>query len=162
MIYKYTKCESVIAKIMADSDMATSKMRITDIKEWIFEAVEKIGAPMQYIERESGIDGCPIFKIEDYQIPIPEELHRLTAVAYSATEHGPWKPVRVDNSEFKGFDKHRHFQHPHHHPEQPMHYKPITSQSQLYDYNGMKLLNRMLGDNHFEEPTFLLNLVGQF
>ena len=101
MIYKYTKCESVIAKIMADSDMATSKMRITDIKEWIFEAVEKIGAPMQYIERESGVDGCPIFKIEDYQIPIPEELHRLTAVAYSATEHGPWKPVRVDNSEFK-------------------------------------------------------------
>ena len=156
MIYKYTKCESVIAKIMADSDMATSKMRITDIKEWIFEAVEKIGAPMQYIERESGVDGCPIFKIEDYQIPIPEELHRLTAVAYSATEHGPWKPVRVDNSEFKGFDKHRHFQHPHHRPEQPMRYKPITSQSQLYDYNGMKLLNRMLDDNHFEEPTFFI------
>jgi hypothetical protein len=49
MIYKYTKCESVIAKIMADSDMQEKDIRISDIREWIFEAVEKIGAPMQYI-----------------------------------------------------------------------------------------------------------------
>jgi hypothetical protein len=49
MIYKYTKCESVIAKIMADADLGDYKLRITDIKEWIFEAIEKIGAPMQYI-----------------------------------------------------------------------------------------------------------------
>jgi len=46
MIYKYTKCESVIAKIMADLDLAETKLRITDIREWIFEAIEKIGAPM--------------------------------------------------------------------------------------------------------------------
>jgi hypothetical protein len=46
MIYKYTKCESVIAKIMADSDMSEKNMRVTDIREWIFEAIEHIGAPM--------------------------------------------------------------------------------------------------------------------
>nr|DAD56338.1 MAG TPA: hypothetical protein [Caudoviricetes sp.] len=46
MIYKYTKCESVIAKIMADSNMQEKNMRITDMREWIFEAVEKIGAPV--------------------------------------------------------------------------------------------------------------------
>ena len=45
MIYNYTRCESVIAKIMADLDMSEKNIRITDIKEWIFEAVEKIGAP---------------------------------------------------------------------------------------------------------------------
>lgn len=39
MIYKYTKCESVIAKIMSDSDMSQKNIRITDIREWIFEAV---------------------------------------------------------------------------------------------------------------------------
>ena len=46
MIYKYTKCESVIAKIMADTDMSEKNVRITDMREWIFEAVEKIGAPV--------------------------------------------------------------------------------------------------------------------
>ena len=46
MIYKFTTCESVIAKIMADADMSEKKIRVTDIREWIFEAVEKIGAPV--------------------------------------------------------------------------------------------------------------------
>nr|DAN53055.1 MAG TPA: hypothetical protein [Bacteriophage sp.]DAU12042.1 MAG TPA: hypothetical protein [Caudoviricetes sp.] len=46
MIYNFTKCESVIAKIMADLDASESKQRTSDIKEWIFEAIEKIGAPM--------------------------------------------------------------------------------------------------------------------
>ena len=45
MIYNYTRCESVIAKIMADLDLSENNIRITEIKEWIFEAVEKIGAP---------------------------------------------------------------------------------------------------------------------
>jgi hypothetical protein len=45
MIYNYTRCESVIAKIMADLDLSEKNVRITDMKEWIFEAVEKIGAP---------------------------------------------------------------------------------------------------------------------
>jgi hypothetical protein len=46
MIYKYTKCESVIAKIMADLDASEKNNRVTDIREWIFEAMEKIGAPL--------------------------------------------------------------------------------------------------------------------
>ena len=46
MIYKYTSCESVIAKIMADLDQSEKGNRVTDMREWIFEAIEKIGAPM--------------------------------------------------------------------------------------------------------------------
>jgi hypothetical protein len=46
MIYNFTKCESVIAKIIADLDSSESRLRITDIREWIFEAINKIGAPM--------------------------------------------------------------------------------------------------------------------
>ena len=91
MIYKYTKCESVIAKIMADSNMSRKDIRISDIREWIFEAVEKIGAPVQYIVKESGADGVPIFKIEDHQIPIPEDLVSLTSIAYATNERGPSK-----------------------------------------------------------------------
>ena len=46
MIYNYTKCESVIAKVLADLDSNEARNRITDMREWIFEAVDKIGAPM--------------------------------------------------------------------------------------------------------------------
>ena len=74
MIYNYTRCESVIAKIMADLDSTDIKLRTSDIKEWIFEAVDKIGAPMQYISRESGADGLPVLKIQDHQVPIPSDL----------------------------------------------------------------------------------------
>ena len=84
MIYKYVKCESVIAKIMADSDASGVRNRISDIREWIFEAIEKIGAPMQYIRKESGVDE-PLLKLIDYQVPIPDDLIHLDTVAYSNT-----------------------------------------------------------------------------
>ena len=83
MIYKYTKCESVIAKIMADLDSSETRQRTSDIKEWIFEAIDKIGAPMQYISRQSGVDGVPVFSVQDCQIPLPSDLVHLDGVAYS-------------------------------------------------------------------------------
>lgn len=100
MIYKYTKCESVIAKIMADADMSDKSLRVSDIREWIFEAVEKIGAPMQYMQKESGRDGCPILKICDKQVPMPDDLESLTAVAYSSEHDGKWIPARKDDRTF--------------------------------------------------------------
>lgn len=117
MIYKYTKCESVIAKIMADSNMSEKDIRITDIREWIFEAVEKIGAPMQYIRRESGHDGCPVFHIHEGQIPIPEDLESLITVAYSSSENGPFIQVRKDDKPL-----HRHA--PHYHTPHTIHIGP--------------------------------------
>ena len=105
MIYKYTKCESVIAKIMADANMTDKDMRVTDMREWIFEAVEKIGAPVQYIQKESGADGEPVLKIQDYQVPIPCDMETLTAVSYSRSPKGPWFPVRSNEATFK--EQHR-------------------------------------------------------
>lgn len=90
MIYSYTKCESVIAKIMADLDADDVRQRTTDIKEWIFEAVDKIGAPTQYIQVESGVDGVPLLKIEDGQVPLPHGIQTLDGVAYSHEKNGPW------------------------------------------------------------------------
>lgn len=101
MIYSYTKCESVIAKIMADLDISEKNIRITDIREWIFEAVDKIGAPMQYIQKESGVDGVPVLKIVDRQVPMPHGIQSLDAVAYSTDKNGPWIPMRTSTSVFK-------------------------------------------------------------
>lgn len=179
MIYKYIKCESVIAKIMADADMEDKEMRVTDIKEWIFEAVEKIGAPMQYIQKESGVDGVPIFEIHDRQIPIPADLVHLTAVAYSHSDRGEWTPVRKDDSDFKQsipgrrdfHDRHDHHDHHaeyfHHSNQFDQTYlnydgshhimeRPRTTQGQMYTVNGMRYLHRMLGDKDHLEPTFFV------
>lgn len=106
MIYKYTKCESVIAKIMADLDSSETRQRTSDIREWIFEAIEKIGAPMQYISRQSGVDGAPVFKIQDYQIPLPSDLVHLDGIAYSDQKDGVWVPCSRQTSIFKSPNVH--------------------------------------------------------
>lgn len=154
MIYNYTRCESVIAKIMADLDSTEVRNRTSDIKEWIFEAVDKIGAPMQYISKESGADGLPILKIEDHQVPIPSDLQFLDAVAYSTNPDGPWVPMSTTTAIFKE-PKHKGF-HKHEEHHQPMNHKLMTSQSQLYTINGMKYLERMMNANRLDKPEYFI------
>lgn len=177
MIYKYTKCESVIAKIMADSDMQEKDIRISDIREWIFEAVEKIGAPMQYIQKESGSDGFPILKVQDYQIPIPDDLQHLNAVAYSTNEDGPWVPARTETGQFKTkpkkckgpetkigpmydldnltIDEPENCNVQQNCPRQPMKYKLPTTQSQFYEVNLTKYADKNL-DILRKDVTFFI------
>lgn len=135
MIYKYTKCESVIAKIMADADMSDKSLRVSDIREWIFEAVEKIGAPMQYMQKESGRDGCPILKICDKQVPMPDDLESLTAVAYSSEHDGKWIPARKDDRTFHNNKPGVHSKY-HHHPEQAPREPWQTTLSQAISNTG--------------------------
>lgn len=151
MIYKYTKCESVIAKIMADADMSEKNVRITDMREWIFEAVEKIGAPVQYVQKESGEDCVPIFEIHEHQVPIPDDLESLTAVAYSV-DGTNWVQARKDESSFKA--QVNHHQHPHYTPEQPAKEPLITHRSQLLGINGSAALMRFTKGNRGNEPTY--------
>lgn len=178
MIYNYTKCESVIAKIMADLDSTEVRQRMTDIREWIFEAVDKIGAPMQYIKKESGADGCPILPIQDNQVPMPVDLVVLDAVAYSDKITGPWVPMSTMTSIFKE-PKRRPAGDPHdiridtpeHDPEnyaiedvhevipghQPPAVKMFTSQSQFYTINTTKYLDRMfMRGNPKDKPEYFI------
>lgn len=167
MIYKYIKCESVIAKIMADLDSSEVRQRIEDIREWIFEAIDKIGAPMQYIIRESGVDGCPILKIEDYQVPLPNDLNVLDGVAYSKSEKGPWCPMSTQTGLFKGnpsqskneettlptddnnlVAERQELKQEH----QPMQYKYPTTQAQFATVNGMKYLK----DRIHQKPEYFI------
>lgn len=172
MIYKYTKCEAVIAKIMADLDSSEVRQRIEDIREWIFEATEKIGAPMQYIVRESGIDGVPIFKIQDYQIPMPADLIVLDGVAYSKNENGPWQPMSTATGLFKSKQIPK-AQEEYVLPTDPnnlaaerqeikseheeMKYKYPTTQSQFATVNGMKYLRNRLNEKpeYFIKPGWI-------
>ena len=176
MIYNYTRCESVIAKIMADLDSSEARQRTSDIKEWIFEAVDKIGAPMQYIRKESGANGIPLLKIEDNQVPLPQDMVFLDGVAFSESQKGPWIPMQTSTSIFRepvrNVKKGVVYKSPAHdkankaiedyeievHEHQPMRYKAMTSQSQLYDGNGMKYAEAYGNSNpeYFIKPGWLV------
>lgn len=173
MIYKYTKCESVIAKIMADLDSSEVRQRIEDIREWIFEAVDKIGAPMQYVIRESGADGTPIFKIENYQIPMPADLTVLDGVAYSKNENGPWQPMSTSTGLFRNHQVYQK-QEKYVLPSDPnnlaidrqeckpehehMKYKYPTTQAQFATVNGMKYLANRVNEKpeYFIKPGWIV------
>lgn len=171
MIYNYIKCESVIAKIMADLDSTEVRNRTSDIREWIFEAVDKIGAPMQYISKESGEDGTPLFAIQDNQIPIPADLVVLDGLAYSTKQNGPWIPMMKSTSLFKfqkkprrpqfvkecNFDFNNKASEEDIVLENPIPEKGITSQSQMYTINTMKYINRMTADDMLhQKPEYFI------
>lgn len=175
MIYNYTKCESVIAKVMADLDSSDIRQRTSDIREWIFEAVDKIGAPMQYISKESGADDTPILKIQDNQVPIPADLVVLDGVAYSERPTGPWVPMSTTTGIFKEpMRPHRPMPGPMpmtHDPEnkaiedpyplpihehQPAAYRLNTSQSQFYTINTTKYLDRHHACYRDQKPEYFI------
>ena len=152
---------------MADLDSNEVRQRTSDIREWIFEAVDKIGAPMQYIRKESGADGLPILPIQDNQVPMPVDLVVLDGVAYSEKITGPWVPMSTTTAIFREPKKHHHdFGHVHtppmHDPankaiddtevfipnHQPPAHKLFTSQSQFYDINTMRWLDRAFNHGH--------------
>lgn len=180
MIYNYVKCESVIAKIMADLDSSEVNNRITDIREWIFEAVDKIGAPMQYIEKESGVDGVPLLEIHDGQVPLPDDLQVLDGVAYGLTPDGPWFPMQKESRTVKQFKHKPEPPRPEiipvkpHDPEnyaieepdavivppegpephQPIAHKIFTSQHQFFTQNGMKFWNGLKPVFDHKRPAY--------
>ena len=51
MVTKLISIKSVIAKIIADLDLKEDDTKITDIREWCSEAIEKIGAVTQFIPK---------------------------------------------------------------------------------------------------------------
>ena len=136
---------------MADADMSEKNIRVTDIREWIFEAVEKIGAPVQYVQKESGEDGVPIFEIHEHQVPIPDDLESLTAVAYS-TDGTNWVQARKDESSFKA--RNVSYNDRHYIPEQPAREPMITHRSQLLGINGSTALLNAIKENRVNEPTY--------
>ena len=90
MITKMISSKSVIAKVIADLDLAENKIRISDFLEWVGEAMEKIGAVQQFERVVSGVNGAPIIKIDCHQAQLPCNLHKLHQVAYSFNCDGPW------------------------------------------------------------------------
>lgn len=93
MVDKLISSSAVVAKVIADNNLQEKDMRIADIRAWIGEAVEKIGAVTQLDHRVAVID------IEGYQAQLPCDLYKLDQVAYSSNGEG-WLPMRKTSSAF--------------------------------------------------------------
>lgn len=103
MIQNYLSSDVIIAKVLSDLDIQEEGQRVTDMREWIFEAIEKIGAATQYDHKESNTEDTPLLKITNYQAPLPDDVYKIKTVAYSRLEKGPWQPMRSNTGSFKMF-----------------------------------------------------------
>jgi hypothetical protein len=95
MIYKLTSVKRVIAKVFTDLDLKEGDHRISDMVEWAGEALEKIGAFPQFINKVTGKDNNPLLELSNYQTVLPYDFHRLVQCSYSTSESGPFYPMRA-------------------------------------------------------------------
>lgn len=99
MIDKLTTSKEIIAKIIADYDLKEDEIKITDIKEWIGEGMEKIGAVQQLEHKTTNLI------VENYQAKLPCDLYRLGQVAFSFKNGCGWLPMRKVTNSFGIYKK---------------------------------------------------------
>lgn len=96
---KLISSKAVLAKIIADLDLKEDEIRITDVREWIGEAMEKIGAVQQLEHKVANI------QVVDYQAKLPCDLYRLNQVAFSFENGCGWLPMRKITNSFGVYKK---------------------------------------------------------
>lgn len=99
MIDKLTTSKEIIAKIIADYDLKEDEIKITDIREWIGEGMEKIGAVQQLEHKVANLKIC------DYQAKLPCDLYRLNQVVFSFENSCGWLPMRKVTNSFGIYKK---------------------------------------------------------
>lgn len=93
MIDKLISSGTIVAKVIADNNLQEKDLRIADIRAWIGEAVEKIGAVTQLDHKVATV------QLKGYQAKLPNDLYKLDQVAYSSNGNG-WLPMRKSSSSF--------------------------------------------------------------
>lgn len=99
MIYKMTSSKAVIAKVIADLGLNETEIPITDIRQWIGEALMNIGSVNQLDHK------VEVIPINGYQAKLPCDLERLNSVAYSTCDCGGWIPMKKNTGTFSVYDK---------------------------------------------------------
>lgn len=105
MIYKLISSKAVIAKVIADLGLNETEIPITDIRQWIAEALMNIGSVNQLDHK------VEIFPLNGYQVKLPCDLERLNSVAYSTCDCGGWIPMKRTTGTFSVYDKKEHCDH---------------------------------------------------
>lgn len=102
MIYNMISSKSIIAKVIADLDLKERDIKISDIKEWIGEAMEKIGSVQQLDHRVA------VIPVTNYQAKLPCDLYRLNQVAFSFKDNCGWVPMLRTTNSFSVYTRVKH------------------------------------------------------
>lgn len=89
--------KTVLAKVIADLSLSERDIKISDMSEWVAEALLKIGAIQQYEHKVA------ILPVVGHQAKLPCDLYKLGQVAFSFCNSGGWLPMRKSTSSFGVF-----------------------------------------------------------
>jgi hypothetical protein len=80
LITKYSSSKEIINKLYRDTGIQMP-LNYDDLTNWIFEVMEIVGFPLQYIPRIVGYLQDTRFDYTEYKIPLPCDFHKLRAIA---------------------------------------------------------------------------------
>lgn len=125
MVYKMITSKSIIAKVIADLGLEEDKIKISDIREWIGEAVQKIGSVNQKHRK------VVVLELKGYQCKLPCDLESIDLVAYSSNKDS-WQLMKRTTGSFGVEDK-------------------VDINKQVYDLGQSKIVQEENGDNILSE-----------
>ena len=125
MVYKMVTSKSIIAKVIADLGLEEDKIKISDIREWISEGVQKIGSVNQKHRK------TVILPLKGYQCKLPCDLESIDLVAYSSNKES-WQLMKKTTGSFGVENK-------------------IDVNKQVYDLGQSNIVQEEDGDNILAE-----------
>lgn len=100
MIYNTISSNNIISKVFSDLNLKEESHRISDMREWIGEGLEKIGAYSYFNIKVTGKENEPILILSDYICKLPNDTYRPIGIAYSSKSTGPFMPLRYGDSAY--------------------------------------------------------------
>lgn len=89
--------KQIILRVLSDLDLNENQLQISNVREWIGQAMEKIGAVTQLEHKVA------ILPVSGHQAKLPCDLYRLGQVAFSFCNSAGWLPMRKNTSSFGVF-----------------------------------------------------------
>lgn len=78
-ITSYTSSKEIINNFYRNTQYSES-INYSDMAYWIYECLELIRIPLQYIPKITGVNGEEEYNLTDYRIKLPSDFHKLVAI----------------------------------------------------------------------------------
>lgn len=79
-IYKYASSKEIVNNFFRNTAY-NDQFNLGDAAYWIYEAMELVGNPMQYIPKVIGHKGDPDYELSGFRVELPADFHKLIAIS---------------------------------------------------------------------------------
>jgi len=93
IVNKFISSKDIINQVYRDTG-SSEDLPIADMLSWIYEGLEIMNQPIQYIKKVTGHEANPNLNITNYKAPLPCDFHKLVQIAVNGM------PARYSNSTF--------------------------------------------------------------